>query len=95
MERPTTEAPLKEWAHWYLSMGLRPLPVMLGKKFPAVKWEEYQTRVPSVQEIDAWDWSGGIGTVTNGLVLVDCDNGGEALSLELDRLVAAEEALKL
>ncbi len=79
MYLPAAEGSCKEWALYYLSLGLRPLPVTPGRKFPAVKWEAYQTREPTMEEIESWDWSGGVGTVTNGLVLVDCDKGGEAL----------------
>ena len=79
MQAPVADASFKEWANYYLSLGLYPLPVTPGEKFPTVKWTEFQTRPPTAEEIDKWDWSGGVGIVTTGLVCVDCDEGGEQL----------------
>ncbi len=76
---PRHDASNIEWAYYYLNLGWTPLPVKRGTKFPAVKWTEYQTRQPTPREIERWNWSGGIGIVTNGLICVDCDGGGEQL----------------
>jgi len=76
---PHRDAPIKQWALYYHSLALHPLPVHPGTKFPLIKWTEYQTRQPTLEEIEKWDWSGGVGIVTTGLVCVDCDNGGEQL----------------
>lgn len=76
---PRHDASNIEWAYYYLNLGWTPLPVKRGTKFPAVKWTEYQTRQPTPREIEWWNWSGGIGIVTNGLICVDCDGGGEQL----------------
>ncbi|MCZ6481599.1 MAG: bifunctional DNA primase/polymerase [Candidatus Methylomirabilales bacterium] len=76
---PAPDASNIGWAYYYLNLGWTPLPVKPGTKFPAVKWTEYQTRQPTPREIERWNWSGGIGIVTNGLICVDCDGGGEQL----------------
>ena len=76
---PHLNAPIEIWAKYYHGLGLRPVPVKPGKKYPSVKWEQYQHRQPTLAEIERWDWSGGVGIVTNGLVVVDCDKGGERL----------------
>jgi len=77
---PPPGAPNLDWAKYYRSLGLTPLPVRPGTKYPAVKWRDYQNRQPSLAEIEKWDWRGGIGIVTTGLIVVDCDRGGERLT---------------
>ncbi len=76
---PPPDAATLDWAKYYHNLGLHPLPVHPETKFPAVKWAEYQTRQPTLEEIEKWKWSGGIGIVTTGLICVDCDDGGEQL----------------
>ena len=74
---PPPGAPILDWAMYYRRLGLTPRPVKPGTKRPLVDWTGYQNRQPTPAEIERWNWSGGIGIVTNGLVCVDCDNGGE------------------
>ena len=82
---PSPDAPTIEWARYYLALGLTPLPVKRGEKRPALdEWKTYQTRQPTPEEIKRWDWSGGVGIVTNGLVVVDCDDGAEQLLKDRD-----------
>ncbi len=77
---PAPDASNIGWAYYYLNLGWTPLPVKPGTKFPAVKWTEFQARQPTPREIERrWNWSGGIGIVTNDLICVDCDGGGEQL----------------
>lgn len=76
---PANNAPVRDWALYYRSLGLHPLPVIPGEKSPPFRWKEYQTRQPTAEEIERWDWSGGVGITTNGLICVDCDAGGEQL----------------
>lgn len=70
-----------------LSDGYSIVPIRRGEKIPAIKWEEYQKRMPTVDEIDQWieyigeDINFGIvtGKISN-LVVVDIDkdkNTGE------------------
>jgi hypothetical protein len=42
-----------EAAHKYLDMGWTPIPIGAGK-VPNIKWQEFQSRRPSVPEIDTW-----------------------------------------
>lgn len=74
----------------YLQMGWSIIPLRLSDKRPAIKWEEYQDRQPTEEEVTAWfehgvpDGEGapptkafGIAIVTgkiSGLVVLDCDN---------------------
>ncbi len=76
---PHDDASIKEWARYYHSLGLHPLPVHPGSKYPAVNWIEYRTQQPTTEELDKWDWTGGVGTVTTGMIVVDCSDGAEWL----------------
>jgi hypothetical protein len=67
-------------AHWYLeNMKWSVIPVSRDKK-PLIKWEEYQKRLPTTQEIDHW-WErtpdANIGIVTgkiSNLACIDIDD---------------------
>jgi hypothetical protein len=37
-----------------LAAGLRPIPIEPGGKKPLVRWEEYQKRAPTEEEVQAW-----------------------------------------
>ena len=78
----------------YLARGWSVVPVAAGQKRPIVKWEEFQERLPSDHEIEAW-FAGrsdlNIGIVTgkiSNLVVIDVDpaHGGDdsLLTLEAD-----------
>lgn len=63
-----------------LERGWSIFPVSLDTKRPLVKWADYQTRLPTEEEVEKW-WSqwpdARIGLVTgflSGVVVVDCDN---------------------
>ena len=70
-----------EMALQYMEMGFSVIPVGQDKK-PLVKWEEYQQRKPTEEEIRAWATSfdnPNIGVVTgaiSGVVVVDIEAGG-------------------
>ncbi len=76
---PHDGAAIKDWALYYHSLGLHPLPVQPGTKNSAVNWIDYRTRQPTIEELDKWDWTGGIGIVRTGLIVVDCSGGAEML----------------
>ncbi len=86
---PAADASFKAWAAYYLALGLRPIPVKPGGKFPAVPWKEYQTRQPTLEEFETWEqkglWQGGVGLVTTDLIVVDCDYAGDPKDLIGDR----------
>lgn len=69
----------KTWAAYYRSIGLHPIPVLRGTKRPAIEWKDYQERPPTTEEMENWNWLGGVGIVTTGLICVDCDKDGERL----------------
>ena len=86
----------------YLEAGLAALPANPAQKCPAVpSWKEYQSRLPTIEEADAWAASRPMavcvvcGAVSGNLEAIDFDNHGElfakwaeALPQELfDRLV--------
>lgn len=64
----------------YLDQGLSIIPIKLDSKRPAIKWQEYQERLPSEEEVISWfeQWpDAGIAIITgalSGVVVVDCDN---------------------
>ncbi len=75
---------MQEAAKRYLRAGLCVLPAIRGQKRPALRsWKEYQTRLPTEAEVDAW-FAGGhdglcvlTGTPSGNLELIDFDHGGE------------------
>lgn len=73
----------------YTSLGWSVIPLLLSTKTPALKWEQFQHRQPTEEEITEWTTDGvpdgnggytkafGLAIVTgeiSGLVVVDCDN---------------------
>lgn len=66
----------------YLSKGKSVIPVGVNK-IPLVPWKEYQSRLPTEQEVTAW-WkeypNANVGIVTgeiSGLTVIDVEKGGE------------------
>lgn len=71
---------VKERALQYISMGFSIVPIRKGGKAPAVKWEDFQKKQPTEEEIDSWiEWIGddiNLGIVTgkvSNLIVVDVD----------------------
>lgn len=61
----------------YRAMGLSVIPAQ--GKLPNVAWKDYQSRLPSIQELEGWfgPGIGDLGIVTgrvSGIVVVDCDS---------------------
>lgn len=71
---------------YYLSLGFSVIPVGQDKK-PLIKWEEYQRRKPTDEEIKKWAESYSdlnIGIITgdiSGIVVVDIEAGGDTKDL--------------
>jgi len=62
----------------YVEAGFSVVPIKQGQKAPFVKWEEYQHRLPTNEELDSWFTSDkiNIGIVTgelSGITVVDID----------------------
>lgn len=83
MEKELLNAALK-----YLDLGYSVIPIKPGDKRPLIKWEAYQKRKASSDEVRAW-WkknpNANIGIVTgniSGIDVVDCDSdkGVDALN---------------
>ena len=52
----------------------------MAGKLATVKWKQYQTRLPTLDELHGWQWDG-LGIITgavSNLVAVDCDSMDEA-----------------
>ena len=72
-------------ANEYLSRGWSVIPLV--GKLPAIRWKDFQSRLPTSTEIESWfaDYArppSGLGVVTgklSGLVVVDCDSQEDAL----------------
>jgi hypothetical protein len=81
------ENKLLKTALWYQHRGYAVIPIQRNKK-PFIKWEKYQTEMPTTDEINQWwkKWPGAnIGLVTggvSGIDVVDCDSeqGRDALN---------------
>lgn len=61
-------------------MGIGSIPCRPGSKVPAVKWKQWQTRMPPEELLRAWflGTKNNIAIVTNGLVVFDCDDPEKA-----------------
>jgi len=75
---------MQDAAKRYLDAGLCVLPAMRAQKRPALRsWKQYQSRLPTEDEIDAWFANGhdGLclltGKPSGNLELLDFDQGGE------------------
>lgn len=67
-----------------LDKGVAPVPCVDGTKVPAVRWKEYQTKLPPEELVRAWfAVRRNIAIVTTGMVLFDCDDPAQA-----DRVLA-------
>jgi Bifunctional DNA primase/polymerase, N-terminal/Primase C terminal 1 (PriCT-1) len=70
---------IKEAIDGYTARGWSIIPIRTGDKRPLVRWEEFQYRRASVEQVRAWfsDWpEAGVGIVTgslSGLVVLDID----------------------
>lgn len=90
----TQSSKILEIAKNYLARGWAVVPMALGEKRPIVKWEEFQDRLPTEQDVKTWftRWpNSNIGIVTgkvSGLAVIDVDpqhGGTESLGqLESD-----------
>ncbi|NIA07168.1 MAG: DUF3987 domain-containing protein [Actinobacteria bacterium] len=78
-----TASVLAETARNLLASGLCVLPAWPREKRPTVAWKQYQTRLPTGSELEAWfpNGHGGICVLTGGvsgnLEMIDFDFGGE------------------
>lgn len=66
----------------YWNRGFSIIPIKSASKEPAIYWKEFQTRLPSYDELNEWKnmWENGsnlgiiCGRVSGGLVVIDLDN---------------------
>ena len=68
-----------EWARKYVALGWSVFPVLPRSKKPAVEWKQYQTRLPTDEELTSWFATGenNIAIATgrrSGIVVVDIDD---------------------
>lgn len=62
-----------------LDKGFAPIPIVEGTKIPAVKWKEWQTKLPPTDLLREWFGAGrNIAILTSGLVVFDCDDPAKA-----------------
>ena len=91
---------IQEAAKRYLRAGLCVLPAIPAEKRPALRsWKEYQTRLPTEAEVDAW-FTGGhdglcvlTGMPSGNLELIDFDCRGEFFEPWSQRVEAASPGL--
>lgn len=58
-----------------LEKGIAPIPCVEGTKVPAVKWKEWQTKLPPEELVREWFCvRRNIAILTTGMVLFDCDD---------------------
>ena len=87
MAEPKHENPCMSAALEYLEQGLSVLPVAPETKKPLPKWKEFQTRLPTPEEVEAWwrRWPNAqLGFVTgavSGRVVLDSDSPEGNLAL--------------
>lgn len=62
----------------WLDLGIAPIPIEPNSKRPAVAWKRYQSRLPSIHQVQHWfynfDFNLGIVTGWENLVVVDFDS---------------------
>lgn len=65
---------VRAFAELYVSLGWSVIPLPIGSKIPVIKWKPFQTRHPTVQELDAWflDKDSNIAIVTGAVSGVFC-----------------------
>lgn len=68
-----------EWSKLFLEMGISVFPVHYRSKQPSVKWEKYQTELPTEQDLKRWFYGGSLhsyGVVAgwHDLVILDFDS---------------------
>lgn len=88
--KPTTP---REWALAYLSRGWSVIQVRRGTKRSVGRWAEFQSRLPTREEVEAWyaqrpDANVAIVTgILSGLIVVDVDpgHGGDSSLRRLER----------
>ena len=51
---PTAQSSVLEWALRLHGLGLSMLPILHGSKKPAIRWEEFQHRQPTEEELAGW-----------------------------------------
>jgi len=74
---------MKAMARRYLDAGLCALPAKRREKRPTISWKQYQVRLPTQAEIDAWFGNNPdavcilTGKISGNLEMIDFDNGGE------------------
>jgi len=87
------ELSARQAAFTYLARGWSVIPAQAGEKRPLVRWEDFQHRLPTEDELQKWfaRWpDANIAIVTgavSGLVVLDVDpkHGGEQSLVELER----------
>jgi len=78
-----------EYALEYIDRGWSVIPIRPDSKRPAIKWQEYQDRIPTEEEVTEWwsrwpnHWLAIVTGALSGVVVVDCDNP-EALHAAFD-----------
>lgn len=62
-----------------LAKGIVPVPIIECAKVPAVKWKEWQTKLPPAELVCEWfSIDRNIALITTGMVLFDCDDPAKA-----------------
>jgi hypothetical protein len=81
----------------YLAAGLSVIPITKGAKYPCVKWDVYQQRLPTPAEVENWTLPLGIvcGKVSGGLICIDFDNKGSEFNPWIDLVQYQDSDLAL
>jgi len=78
-----TATTIPDAARAYIAAGLCALPAKRAEKRPTIAWKQYQGRLPTQAEIDAWFSNRPdaicilTGKISGNLEMIDFDNGGE------------------
>ncbi|NLX60644.1 MAG: DUF3987 domain-containing protein [Phycisphaerae bacterium] len=90
---------MRDAAQQYLAAGLCVLPARRDQKRPTVPWKPYQTRLPTVAEVDAWfaNEQTGLcvltGQVSGNHELIDFDQGGARFAAWCENVRATRPGL--
>jgi hypothetical protein len=93
LAKAMTDLQPRDAALRYLSLGWSVIPLRPKEKLPLVKWEIYQSKHPSIDQVENWfneHPDANVGVVTgaiSGLVVLDIDpaHGGDKSLIELEQ----------
>lgn len=79
----------------YIAEGLSVIPIVKGEKNPSCKWEKFQKKIATEDEVQDWEFPIALigGSISGGLVCIDFDDHGSRFADWFDSIRAEDEFL--